>query len=118
MDVRAASLGGVPLLETTGEIDHGTCAGLEAALREALAAGSGIILIDLTHVSYIDSGGLSVLFSAQRELRENGWLGLIGPNADIHRLLELVGVFADPSMRVFENHQAALAAIAGRPGAG
>jgi anti-anti-sigma factor len=117
MEVQTGSLRNAPLLETQGDIDHGTCSGLETGLRDALAGGSRILFVDLTQVSYIDSGGLSVLFSTVRDLRDDGWLGLIGPNSDVRRLFELVGLFADPNVRVFDDRQAAEAALAEETGA-
>jgi anti-anti-sigma factor len=84
---------------------------VEAAFDQVLNAGSTVVLLDLTQVTYIDSGGLSVLFSATRRVRESGWLGVIGPNANIRRLLELVGLYADPSFRSFDDRRAAEAAL-------
>ena len=49
--------------------------------------------------------------AAIRRLREKGWLGLVAPNASVRRLLEIVGVFADPSFRVFDDRPAAEAAL-------
>jgi anti-sigma B factor antagonist len=118
MDVRTVSLRDMLLLETQGDIDHSTCAGLESALDDALGAGSKVVLLDLTQVTYIDSGGLSVLFCFLRQLREDGWMGLIGPNPNIRRLLQLVGLLADPSLRVFLDREAAEAAVANETGAG
>jgi len=111
MEVQTGSLRNAPLLETQGDIDHGTCSGLDTALRDSLAGGCRIILLDLTQVSYIDSGGLSVVFSALRDIPSDGWLGLIGPNSDVRRLFELVGLFADPNVRVFDDRQAAEIAL-------
>ena len=113
MEVRLTSLGNVPILETEGEIDHNTSRVVENALQDALTADTRIVLFDLTRVSYIDSGGLSVLFSATRRLRDGGWLGVIGANANVRRLLELVGLLADPSFRSFDDISAAEAALAG-----
>ena len=111
MDITTTSLKEVPLLETQGDIDHNSCEAIEAALNKALDAGARVILLDLSRVSYIDSGGLSVLFSAARRLRPDGWLGVISPNPNIRRLLELVGLLIDPSFRVFEERQEAEAAL-------
>lgn len=74
---------------------------------ETIDGGDSTVFIDLHQVTYIDSGGLSVLLAAVRLLREQGWLGVIGPNANVHRLLEIVGLLVDPSFRVFENRSAA-----------
>ena len=112
MDVTLSRLGETPLLETSGDIDHSTCGSLEAALHEALADANGTVLLDLRRVTYIDSGGLSVLLSGVRLLRERGWLGVIGPNANVRRLLEIVGLLVDPAFRVFEDKEAARRAVA------
>lgn len=117
MDVRVSSLRDAPLVEVKGEIDHGTCEDLDEALRTVLDAGSQIVLIDLHQVGYIDSGGLSVLFSALKRLGPDGWLGLVRPNMNVRRLFELVGLCADPSVRIFEDRVAAEAALIGRTGA-
>jgi len=117
MDVRVSSLRDAPLVEVKGEIDHGTCEDLNAALCTALDAGGQVVLIDLDQVGYIDSGGLSVLFSALKRLSPDGWLGLVRPNANVRRLFELVGLCADPNVRIFEDRVTAEAALMGRTGA-
>lgn len=114
MDVRVTRLEETPLLETWGDIDHNTCGSIEAALKEAIDSGSDIVLLDLSQVTYIDSGGLSVLLSGVRLLRERGWLGVIAPNANVRRLLEIVGLLVDPTFRVYEDRRAAAAALTER----
>lgn len=89
---------------------------MDTALQDSISAGNTVLLLDLTEVNYIDSGGLSVLFSALKRLREDGWLGLVGPNANVQRLLELVGLLADPNLRVFDDRQAAETAFDRKPG--
>jgi anti-anti-sigma factor len=102
-----------PLVEIWGDIDHGTCGSLDTALDEAGSSGAAIILVDLSGVSYIDSGGLSVIFSHARGLPSGGWLGLIGPNGNVRRLLEIVGVLADPRFRLFQDREEADTAARG-----
>jgi len=111
MDMRIASLGNAPLLEARGDIDHSTCGSLEEALAEAIEAGNTIVFLDLQKVTYIDSGGLSVLLAAVRQVRDRGWLGAIGPNANTRRLLEIVGLLVDPCFRLFETREEAEAAL-------
>lgn len=111
MDIVTTSLKDAPLLETQGDIDHNTCEAIEAAFNKSLGTGARVILLDLSNVSYIDSGGLSVLFSAARRLRPDGWLGVINPNANIRRLFELVGLLVDPGFKVFEGRLDAEAAV-------
>lgn len=112
MNVRLTSLAGTPLLEIDGDIDHSTCKAVETALDEMLRGNCPVALIDLSEVAYLDSGGISVLLSGARQLRKSGWLGVIGPNDDVRRLLELVGLFVDPSFRAFDDRLAAEAALA------
>lgn len=95
-----------------GDVDHGTCGSVDKVLEEAILQGSSVLILDLSEVSYIDSGGLSVLFSAGRQVREAGWIGLVGPNTSVRRLLEIVGALADPAFRLFEDRAAAEAALA------
>jgi anti-anti-sigma factor len=102
MNVTVDKIGGAPLLEAQGEIDHGSCAPLQMALDAALESGNVIVFIDLREVTYIDSGGLSVLLSGVRRLRGKGWLGVIGPNRNVRRLLEIVGLLVDSSFRLFD----------------
>ncbi len=114
MDVRVTSLGETPLIEAWGDIDHSTCGSIETALAEALETGSGNVLLDLSQVTYIDSGGLSVLLTGVRLMRDRGTLGVIGPNANVRRLLEIVGLLVDPSFQLFEDKGTASAALEGQ----
>ncbi len=114
MDVTVTSLGETPLIETSGDIDHSTCGSIETALDEALGTSSSNVLLDLSQVTYIDSGGLSVLLSAVRLMRDRGTLGVIGPNPNVRRLLEIVGLLVDPSFQVFEDRATASAALEGQ----
>jgi anti-anti-sigma factor len=115
MDARLTNLGDKPLILAQGDIDHSNCGTIDRILDEAISAGNDVVLLDLQQVTYVDSGGLSVLFSAARRLREKGWLGLIAPNSSVRRLLEIVGVFADPGFRVFADQTAAGSSSSDRP---
>jgi anti-sigma B factor antagonist len=103
MDVRVSRLGDTPLVEAHGDIDHNNCVSVEVALSSALDNGDVVVLLDLRDVTYIDSGGLSVLLSGVRRLRDRGWLGVVGPNHNVRRLLEIVGLLVDPNFRVFDD---------------
>lgn len=101
MDVMVSQLGHTPLVEAHGDIDHNNCGSVEVALSNALDQGNVVVLLDLRDVTYIDSGGLSVLLSGVRRLRDRGWLGVVGPNPNVRRLLEIVGLLVDPNFRIF-----------------
>src|SRR5659263_306249 len=72
MQVTSSQLLSVPMLEVRGEIDHGNAQFLTQAIDEPLDRGESILLLDLTAVDYMDSGGVSVLLSTVRRLRNRG----------------------------------------------
>lgn len=113
MRVSSKRMSGVPLIAASGEIDHGNAAPLQEALNVFLGAGDRIVLLDLTDVTYIDSGGISVLLGAVRHLRGGGWLGAINPNDNVRRLLEIVGLSVDTGFRVFDDTSTAASAADG-----
>lgn len=110
MLVSTERLGGLPLVIVRGEIDHGSAAGLQETIDTFLDSGDTVILLDLGDVTYIDSGGISVLLSTVRRLRKNGWLAAVGPNANVRRLLEIVGLKVDQGFRLFDDRETAAAA--------
>jgi len=101
MEVKTGEVGGTPLIDLEGEVDHSNCGLLESAITAVLDGRRHTVLLDLQRVNYIDSGGLSVILSAMRRLRGKGWLGVIAPNPNVLRLLEIVGLLVDPDFRVF-----------------
>ncbi|MBU2603071.1 MAG: STAS domain-containing protein [Actinobacteria bacterium] len=103
MQVSSKTERGRPLVVVRGEIDHGNSSDLQAEIDKYMQGGETTLLLDLTDVTYIDSGGVSVLLSTVRKLREHGWLGAIRPNADVRRLIEIVGLKADNGFRIFED---------------
>lgn len=111
MQVTSAQLLSVPLLEVRGEIDHGNAQFLTQAIEEPLERGEAVLLLDLSNVDYMDSGGVSVLLSTVRRLRNRGWLGIINPNSNVRRLLEIVGLTVDHGFRLFPNVDEASEAV-------
>lgn len=111
MLVSTERLDGSPLVIVSGEIDHGSSGTLQAELDTILDGGASIILLDLSDVTYIDSGGISVLLSTVRRLRNEGWLAAVNPNANVRRLLEIVGLKVDQGFRLFDDRESAAAAV-------
>jgi len=110
MRVSSKRVEGVPLVAASGEIDHGSSRSLQEALDVFLEAGDAIVLLDLTDVTYIDSGGISVLLATVHGLRGAGWLGAVNPNQNVRRLLEIVGLSIDNGFRIFDDTPAATSA--------
>lgn len=110
MELTTSRLGNVPVLNIVGEIDHGNASAVGATIDELIEQKQRAILLDLSNVDYMDSGGISVLLSALRRLREGGWLGVINPNANVRRLIQIVGLALDASFKVFDSVEDAEAA--------
>lgn len=113
MRVSSKRIEGWPLVTVSGEIDHGSSGSLHDALEAFMDEGDAIVLLDLSDVTYIDSGGISVLLTTVRRLRGDGWLGAVNPNANVRRLLEIVGLSVDNGFRVFDDSESASAAASG-----
>lgn len=112
MRVVTNHLDSVPLLHVFGEVDHGSAPVLSQAIGTALDDGGVRILLDLGSCPYMDSGGVSLMLETLRRVKNEGWLGIIAPHADVHRILALVGLMADPGFRVFETSDDAERAVA------
>jgi len=111
MEVLQSCLSGVPLLKVTGEVDHSTAPVLEESVQKALRVNGRRLLLDLAECPYLDSGGLSILLYALRELRGKGWLGVIAPGPNLLRLFEIVGLTAAPDFCVFSSSAEAMVAL-------
>jgi anti-sigma B factor antagonist len=111
MEVFQTSLSGIPLFRIVGDVDHYSAPELEAVARKALALDSGRLLFDLTAVPYIDSGGAGLLLMLDKDVAARGWLGVIGADANLLRIFEIVGLTSRPSFRVFASVEDASAAL-------
>ncbi len=101
LEVVPYSFGGVPLLSLAGDFDHDSVSLFTQQAEEALGNDGKRLLLQLTDCSYIDSGGIGCLLSSLHRVRGQGWLGVIAPNPDVLRLLQMVGLTVDPDFRVF-----------------
>ena len=114
MELTSAVLGDIPMLVAKGVIDRDVCGSLQSALDRLTEARHNIVFLDLNDVTCMDSAGPSVLLTWVQALRGRGWLGVIGANANIRRLLEGEAFLGHPNVRVFETRQAALHATGER----
>jgi anti-anti-sigma factor len=80
------------VVQVVGEIDLSTRNELAAALAEASADGSRLA-VDLSHATFIDSTGLTVLVNVWRSRREAGLdLVLREPSPEVMRILNMAGL--------------------------
>jgi anti-sigma B factor antagonist len=102
LQIASAWLRGLPLLQVIGDIDHQFAPVLLSAAEDALGPNGQGLLLDLSGCPYLDSGGISVLLMLLKVMKSRlGWLGVISPSPDVHRLLEIVALTPDPDFRVF-----------------
>ncbi|MFB9708914.1 STAS domain-containing protein [Streptosporangium sandarakinum] len=82
------------VLRVSGEVDATTSTHLEAELSRALRLGNPIV-VELSGMTFLDSGGLAVLLRAHQDAEQRGHeLRLTTLDARPARLLELTGMMA------------------------
>jgi anti-anti-sigma factor len=112
VEIESSHLAGVPLLRLRGELDHGTATKLQAALDEVDEGdATRCIFLDLEHLSYMDSGGVSVFLRLLRKLEARGWVGLIGTDDRIRRLFVITGLANHPHLRFFQGEEEAVCGV-------
>ncbi|MFC8587364.1 STAS domain-containing protein [Streptomyces sp. NPDC057217] len=88
------TVGGVRVVTLRGEIDHTTRDVLEHALLERNGTAEPLrVVADLEGVTFLDSSGLNVLISVNRQVGEaGGRLRIAAAQQAVQRVLTLVGV--------------------------
>ena len=83
---------GVWVLSLTGRLDSLASQTLESALRAEIDAGHLCLIVDMSRVSYIASGGLKALVGAwRRATRLNGAVALVGLQPHVREVFEMLG---------------------------
>jgi anti-anti-sigma factor len=78
-----------PILSVVGELDLET----RDTLRDQLAALTGRVSVDLTHVTFLDSSAIAVLVATHNRLTaDHGELRLLNPQEVPRHSLELLGL--------------------------
>ena len=80
-------VGGCSVVRAGGEIDARTVHGFHEAVTNAASLAPHLV-IDLAHVTFVDSSGLGALIVARRSARErDGSVSLVSPPPVVRRLL-------------------------------
>lgn len=58
----------VAVVHARGELDSASSGAFRTALQAASASGRPLVVVDLEHVSFLDSAGLAVVFAGHRHL--------------------------------------------------
>lgn len=94
-----------------GELSQATRPALAALLMAQLPGDGSDVVLDLTHVRFIDSGGLRLLTACQREVASRGGaLALAGLAPEPAMILRLLG--AEGAFRTHPSVAAATGALA------
>src|SRR5437879_3122813 len=76
-----------------GEIDLATTPGLQALLNDAIADSDTDLAVDCSDLTFIDSGGISLLIDTQRRLQAEGRsLRVVNANPMTARVLDVTGL--------------------------
>jgi anti-sigma B factor antagonist len=107
VEVSAADFG--TLVDVSGEVEVATSPQLRAALAARPRVSGGLLVLDLTGVTFLDSSGLSAVLTLQRESAAAGErLAVICPSGPARLLFEVTGV--DAELPLYATRDAALAA--------
>ena len=95
MKVNTRQVDGVTILDLSGRITLGEgSVQLRDAIRDLLAKGSKLILLNLADVNYIDSSGIGELVSAYTTVRnQGGELKLLNLTKKVHDLLQITKLY-------------------------
>jgi anti-anti-sigma factor len=79
-------------LSVSGELDLGTTTQLEQRVGALRAEGARRIVIDLAHLSFIDSTGLRLLLLLSQQAAGEGWgLLITRPSEQVQTILRITG---------------------------
>ncbi len=97
------------VLPLHGEIDLNVSPQLATAFSEMVQTKPPKVVVDLTHVTYIDSSGLAVLIVGMQQVKEyGGKFALVGVQNDVRSILETARL--DQFFATYPHIDAALAA--------
>jgi anti-sigma B factor antagonist len=93
LEIRELGLGETAGVSLRGEVELATAPALTAALDDAVRASSGLFVIDLGAVDFLDSSGIACLVRARAMLgQDDRQLVLICPPGSARRALLLTGI--------------------------
>src|SRR5580692_7680165 len=91
IDVSCAD--GVAVVKVAGEMDLSNSAWLDECLHDAIDAGVKEVVLDIEHLTYMDSSGVSAVLSANRRMREvGGAIEIVAPTSNVARLFDVTGL--------------------------
>ncbi|MET8957515.1 STAS domain-containing protein [Streptomyces sp. NPDC004129] len=84
---------GITVVTAAGEIDHANTGALIQALALDGLGDRPRVVVDMRHVTFMDSSGINALIAAHRDLTQaDGWLRLSEVQGSVLRALQIVGL--------------------------
>lgn len=106
IDVQTDDDGRTHLFALHGDLDVATSPALRAALMDAASGEQQNIIVDLSHLAFLDSTGLGALIGANKRAKEGaGEVRLVAQEGQILRLLRITGLL--DVFRVYPSVEAA-----------
>ena len=112
LDTEVSYRFGVPLIYVSGELDHDSARYLRGVIAQELNEQTRALLLEVSQLGYMDSGGLSLMFETLATPKDRGWLGMIGAKGGVQKLIELTGLADRPGFRIFPDLKGVQAAVA------
>jgi len=91
MKVDARGSAEIPVLVPSGRITLGESTRIfQVALEQAIERGARHVIVDGSHIEYLDSTGIGELIAAARRLMESGGrVGIASPSPKVREILEI-----------------------------
>ena len=89
MNISKSEIDSTTVFRLDGDLDTNTSPLAEQAFNEAIAAGTGAMLVNLSDVGFVSSAGLRILLSAAKQL--GGQLRVCGLNETVNEVFEISG---------------------------
>ena len=91
--IAVRSQDGATVIALSGELDLASAPALEEELARAAASDSGLVILDLRELEFMDSTGLGMLVTTNKRAQESGRrFALVKGGPQVQRLLNLTGV--------------------------
>lgn len=100
-----STLSGIPVLSLHGELDRSSVVELESAFVKSLAGSEGVVVLDCTHLTFIDCGFVEVLRRMLEKVPEGGWVGCLNMSRNPTRVLTLTGLTRHAHIKHFASVQ-------------
>lgn len=105
---------GVAVIRIDGDLDRANIGAFTDLLAGHLGVGQHRLLVNLEACPYLDSAGLAALLAFLEAIRhDDGILAVVGPQPQVRRILEIVGLLAQDRFRVYGDEAAARSSLKG-----